>query len=122
MTYKYHIDGVTYTRCLPWTPSDLAAVRAGNAAQNKAERAHQDRLDHTPDALLAIKERRDDYASIRFREYKRIMGRPPVMEYPKGPAVLAVIGNSRIEIEHTATGNPLDKWMTLAKRHKLLAA
>lgn len=110
MTYKYTIGGVTYTRPSPWTPSDLAAVRAGHAAQDRANRLYQE----SPAKLEA-----------RIKEYKAIckaMGRKPIMEYPRGPAVLAVIGNSRIEIEHTATGNPLDKWMTLVKKHKLLAA
>ena len=50
------------------------------------------------------------------------MGRDPVLEYPKGPMVLAVIGGSRIEVEHTAAGDPLDKWMTKARKHGLLAA
>ena len=110
MTYKYTIRGVTYTRPSQWTPSDLAAVRAGHAAQDSANRLYQE----SPAKIKA-----------RIEEYKAICkarGTKPIMEYPPGPAVMAVIGNSRIEIEHAATGDPLGKWMTLVKKHKLLAA
>ena len=110
MTFKYKIDGVTYVRPRAWTASDIAAVRAGHAAQNAANRRYQE----SPDTIRA-----------GIKEYEAICaarGITPNFEYPKGPAVLAVIGNSRIEVLHTAQGDPLDKWMTLAKRHKLLAA
>ena len=125
MDYRYKIGDIHITRPRPLCPRALANLKAGYADQVRAERKYQDRLDHAMDPLLAMKEGRDDCLSIRDREYKRIcaaMGRAPVMEYPKGPAVLAVIGGSRIEVEHTAAGNPLDKWMTKARKHGLLAA
>ena len=125
MEYRYKIGDIHITRPRPLCPRALANLKAGYADQVRAERKHQGRLDNSMDMLLAIREGRDDCASIRFREYKRIcaaMGREPVMEYPKGPMVLAVIGGSRIEVEHTAAGDPLDKWMTKARKHGLLAA
>ena len=125
MEYRYKIGDIHITRPRPLCPRALANLKAGYADQARAERKHQDSLDY---GMEAWRDMRDDCAkktSIRFREYKRIcaaMGREMVMEYPKGPMVLAVIGGSRIEVEHTAAGDPLDKWMTKARKHGLLAA
>ena len=115
MEYRYKIGDIHITRPRPLCPRALANLKAGYADQARAERKHQAALDHGPPIC----------DSARMKAYKDIckaMGRDPVLEYPKGPMVLAVIGGSRIEVEHTAAGDPLDKWMTKARKHGLLAA
>lgn len=105
----YKVGGITIERKRELYPFEVAGIAAGIASHEGARR--RDAKDRRETGAL-----RDDYEA-----WCASAGREPMMAYPAGtPLVIVEIDRSRLEVFAGAPGNPLDKWMTLAKRQKLM--